>query len=272
MKIIHRFSVAAKDSESRAVLASLGIRLKEQPLIMTFEVQESDARWPAVDAWSKRHQRLGITRTVFSSAEIAGASWLALQAAWHHGYPQPDEDEFGYRKATYDLTDWCPACGTGMRQVGPFQMKGEPTWGRNSILQLNWVFDEYFVTPQLWQSVFRPCGVAMRPVVVPGGRELLTVVQLVVEQMAAVVTAGLPAARCANCGRLKYLPVTRGFFPPLAADPDVSMVKSAEYFGSGASAFKAVLVSADIAKALRQANVNGASLIPVARASCPMRS
>lgn len=267
MKIIHRFSFAAKDSDSRAQLASLGIRLKEQPLITTFEIDESDASWPAVEAWSKRRQRIGMTRTVFTKAEIAAARWHALQPAWHHGYPQPDELSFGYRKATYDLSDWCPACGAGMRQIAPFQMKREPTWGRNSILQLNWVFDEYFVTPKLWESVFRPHGVEKLPVLGPAGQELSTVVQLVVEQTVPVVTDGLTADRCGGCGRLKYLPVTRGFFPPLASEPPVSMVKTAEYFGSGASAFRAVLVSADLTKALMEAHVKGATTMPVAQAS-----
>jgi hypothetical protein len=67
----------------------------------------------------------------------------------------------------------------------------------------------------------------MRPVVGPGGRELLTVVQLAVEEMVPIVPAGLPAVRCAECGRFKYLPVTRGFFPPLAGNPGASMVKPA---------------------------------------------
>jgi hypothetical protein len=143
-------------------------------------------------------------------------------------------------------------------------MKKEPAWGRNSLLQLNWVFDEFFATPDLWQSVFRPRGVGACPVLGPRGRELSTVVQLVVEETVPIVPGGLSAERCADCGRLKYLPVNRGFFPKLTAEPVGSMVKTADYFGSGGSAFRQILVNADIGKALTVASAKGATLIPVA--------
>src|SRR5215469_17498563 len=198
MKIIHRFSLAAKDSDSRAALASLGIQLKEQPLIAIFEIEESDSRWPQVEEWSERSRRPRVTRTVFTPAEIAAARWLALRPSWHYGYPQPDEGSFGYRRATYDLSDWCPACGIGLRQVAPFQMKGEPAWGKNSLLQMNWVFDEFFATPDLWEKLFRPYGVGMRSVLGPRGRELETVVQLVADSVVAVVTDDLAAVHCAE--------------------------------------------------------------------------
>ena len=129
MKVITRFSFAAKDGRSRSELAALGLRLDDKRLITTFEIDESDPRWPSVVEWSSRSGRPGISRTEFTSSEIATARWLALLASWHHGYPQPGEDHFGYREVTYDLSDWCPACGTGMRQVAPFQMTGEPVLG-----------------------------------------------------------------------------------------------------------------------------------------------
>jgi hypothetical protein len=97
-----------------------------------------------------------------------------------------------------------------MPQVAPFQMTGEPAWGRNFILQLNWVFDEFFVTPQLWQTVFEPPGVRMRPVLGARGQELSTVVQLVADEVVPAATDGMPIERCGGCGRVKELPVTRG--------------------------------------------------------------
>jgi hypothetical protein len=98
----------------------------------------------------------------------------------------------------------------------------------------------------------------------PRAQELATVVQLVVERTVPVGTNGLDAGRCPVCGRLKYMPVVRGFFPPLAAEPEGAAVKTDEHFGSGAEAFRQLLISAEIAKALRTADVNGATLTPVA--------
>jgi hypothetical protein len=41
-------------------------------------------------------------------------------------------------------------------------MKREPKWGHRGILQLNWVFDEFFVQVGEPASVFQAVGVEVR--------------------------------------------------------------------------------------------------------------
>ena len=65
-------------------------------------------------------------------------------------------------------------------------MKGEPRWGRRSVLQLNWVFDEYSATPEVWNAVFRPIGVESMPVLGRRGKVLTTVVQMVIDERVPV--------------------------------------------------------------------------------------
>lgn len=201
-----------------------------------------------------------------SEKEVEAAEWLKPEIEWHHGYPQPNELDLGYREATYDLTEYCERCGIGLKQKAPFQIKGEPKWGKRNILQLNWVFDEYFVTPEVWASVFKPLGIECRPVLNTKSAELKTVVQLVAREDVGIVTNGLSTeeAACSKCGRTKYLPVTRGPFPPLKAEPSTAMVKTSEYFGSGASAHKGLLISQAVGRALLANKVRGVSLRPVA--------
>ena len=189
----------------------------------------------------------------------------SLNPEWHHGYPQPKEDDDGYVEATYDVAEHCERCRVGKRQKAPFQMKREPGWGRKGILQMNWILDEYFTTPEVWARVFEPYGVACRPVLNTKKVELSTVVQLVVTAEVDIVTDGLATeyTTCRECGRRKYLAVTRGRFPPLVEPPSTGAVKTAQYFGSGGSAWKAILVSQDIARALKGAKVRGASFRPV---------
>lgn len=278
MKIVHRVAFSATSDQRRA-LEGAGVKLPSgipmpggsDPFV-AFDIAEDQANWPQIRellrGWNISE---GFVRTDFSKSEIGAATWLEL-GAWHHGYPQPDEDIFGYRQATYDLTDWCEQCGSGMKQKAPFQMKGEPKWGRNGMLQLVWVYDEIFVTPQVWSNVFRPHGIGSRPVLNTKGVELETVVQLVVEEEVGIETAGLPVERCPRCGRTKYLPVTRGPFPALARVPSMAMVKTAEYFGSGGQANKRVLASQAVARALAAAKVRGASLTPVAEQTRPLKA
>lgn len=267
MRIVHRIGLRASAAQRRE-LEALGVKPPEglampgggEPLL-TFDVDEGHPRWAELAELFRRWGVSDVPSTEFSKKEIADARWLQI-AAWHHGYPQP-EDDFGYLKATYDLRDHCEPCGVGKVQRAPFQMKGEPKWGRNGILQLVWVYDELFVKPEVWERVFRPHGIERRPVLNVKGIALQTVVQLVIAGEVGIVTEGLPFERCAKCGRIKVLPVTRGPFPPLAEEPSRPLVRTREHFGSGGQADRLILISQELARALAAHAVRGAELVPV---------
>jgi len=266
MKFVHRISFRATASQRRE-LEALGVRLPAGIALpgggdpfLAFDVDENHTNWPTLSTLFLGWNVSDLLRTEFSKKEIASARWLEI-GAWHHGYPQPDEDVFGYRQVTYNLTDWCEQCGIGMKQKAPFQMKGEPKWGRHDILQLTWVYDELFVRPEdgrlqaPWHSLptrhehegrrAQDCGAARDR---RGGRHR---------------DRGLPIERCAKCGRAKYLPVTRGPFPMLTDKPSRAMARTKEYFGSGGQADKYVLISQELVRSLVAENVRGASLRPV---------
>jgi hypothetical protein len=265
MQIVHRISIASSPV-IRAELEHMGILVRDTGLV-TFELNESYQAWPQIERWVRARGALDITSTRFSRWELSMAKWLELVPAWQYGYPQPREDAFGYLQATYDLSEYCRQCGTGLKQKAPFQMTGEPKWGRYGILQLNWVFDEYFAKPEVWKNVFEPRGIAHSRVLSSKGAELDTVVQLIVDHEIGILTEGLAAEKCMTCSRVKYVPVTRGFFPGLAATPTGHMVKTSQYFGSGASAGKRVLISRYLANALESEKIRGVSLRPVAEKS-----
>lgn len=267
MQIIHRISIASSPDVQRE-LAALSIAVANHGFV-SFQVDEAHEAWPVLKVWIARRQAVDFTATKFSKRELDDARWLELMPDWHHGYPQPDEDVFGYREATYDLSDWCEQCGIGRKLKSPFQMKGEPKWGKNGILQLNWIFDEYFVTPTLWAAVFKPHGIACRPVMDTKGFELKTVVRLAIDAEVGIVSEGLASERCGRCGRVKYLPITRGPFPALSGEPSVAMTKTREWFGSGAAADKRVLVSRSIYYSLIAERIRGASFKPVQSADAP---
>jgi hypothetical protein len=261
MRIIHRISVASSTT-IQADLAAAGIEVPAAGMA-TFEIDQTDPAWPTVAEWAARHQPLDLVRTEFAPAEIDAAGWLELQPGWHHGYPQPKENSFGFRAATYDLADFCQECGVGLAQRAPFQMKAEPPWGGRGMLQLNWVFDEYFTTPAVWETVFAPFGVPRRPVLHRTGAELTTVVQLVVDEPVPVVVDGPPSQQCPRCQRTKFLPVKAGPFPALEREPSGPVARTSQYFGSGGSAFRPVLLRSDLARALTRAKVRGMLLRPL---------
>ncbi|MBK9260401.1 MAG: hypothetical protein IPM54_11265 [Polyangiaceae bacterium] len=249
-------------------LGSLGIKFlpgvekhDEPEPFVGFDIAEDHPNWlllcSLLQQWGKK---LGYVRTEFTQHEIDSARWLQL-AAWGNGYPQPQDLE-GYTNVTYDLTHACMKCMHGAVQNAPFRIKGEPKWNRRGIMTLIWVFEEFFVPPAVWETVFKPFGIGCRSVTNRKGIELKTVVQLVVDEEVDVVTDGLTPISCDACGRDKYQWVTRGMFPPLVKEPVAAMAKTRQLFGDGWGV-RGVLISQELARALTAHNVRGAEFTPV---------
>lgn len=261
MRIIHRisFNIGRVEQEQ---LSALGIDV--QVGLATFEIEESDPSWPQVKAMSDACHAVDLVRTEFTDAEVRQAAFVELVPTWHWGYPQP-ESGFGYLNATYDLTAYCSLCGVGKRQVAPFKTSSEPKWGKSQVLQLNWVFDEFFVRPEVWKGTFEPRGIPCRPVIHHRtGNELETIVQLVIEPVAQS-TLGIPEEHskeiCERCHRTKYQPISRGFFPGFVSDPGAAaLCRTKEVFGTGASAWNAVIASGELG---RQMRLKGIKLVPL---------
>jgi hypothetical protein len=268
MKIIHKISFRA-DQVAKQRLASLGVEVRYlDGNLAILEIDEADKRWPNVLQVAEEYDPLHSVYTRFAKNELAGAKLLVLQPTWHCGYPMPDDD-FGYRELTYDLSDYCSKCGVGFAQKAPFRMKGEPGWGKKHILQLNWVFDEYFAKPETWDHVFKPFGIDKIPVLHhKRGQELRSVVQLKIDHIASsdLNTEGLPHERCDRCHRTKYHPHTRGMFPAFlgVVDESKAIFKTREYWGSGAAADKAIIINHSLYQAIAAANLKGVSFTPVA--------
>lgn len=263
MKIVRRITFRSTPEICRE-LETLGIRF--DPANVWFDISESDPAWPRLFQIIRSMGFLPIAHTEFTQKEIESALWLQVQPTWHHGYPKPDMD-FGYLQATYNCSNCCEKCGSGYEQAAPFRFSSEPKWGKKSILQLNWVFDEYFVKPELWEKVFRPLGIPCREVVQHrSGAPLTTVVQLDVNAIATGPThlGAHPFEICPKCGRKRFLPFTRGFFPPLADYPDAHIFKTSELFGSGASSWRAVIISQELCSALRAERALGVNFVPLA--------
>lgn len=237
--------------------------------LWVLEISESAPDWPLVHAWATDVQAFQDLRTVFTRDEVDHAAWLRMRPTMAWGYPQP-EAKFGYLEVTYDLSDYCAACGMGKTQKAPFRVRSEPKWRADRIAQMNWVFDEYFVRPVTWESVFKPFGIAYREVHNRRGEKIETVVQLAVPEEVPIRTEGLERKTCSKCGRAKYLPFKRGFFPAPTLQPSAHVVRTTARFGGGGlAAFSEILISQALAVAFRQHRMKGVSLDPASSEQAP---
>ena len=204
--------------------------------------------------------------TKFSDAELDGAQFLGLIASGQFGYPEPSED-WGYLDATFDASEHCRICGVGAKQIAPFRLKEPPTARKNSVIQLNWIFDEYFVASGVWASVFKPSGVRSRPVVLhQTGRVIESTVQIRIDAICEVESDRLPMQECGACGRIKYEYSLRGPYPA-PVSPTAEIFKSSQWFGAGGRAFRLVMVSRDVFRRVREAGLRGITFCPCARES-----
>lgn len=274
MRIMHRLTIGKQQGPLLAALNDAGLPV-EQPAggigPVFIDISEQDSRWgmvqEAIKALSVGYFADDIW-TEFTEPERAQATFLKLGTCWTSGYPQPEELPvpgacyLPFEAETYDLTLHCPACGCGKKQRAPFQMKREPSWGRRAIMKLNWVNDEVFVRMDVWEALFKPLGVDGKQVLHYRTKSpLKTVVQLVINKLVRLEETKGQGTLCAVCGRLKYPPLSRGFFPaPVNVNGPIA--KSEEYFGAHVMAFREILVSGGLYRQLSVAGVKGADFLP----------
>jgi len=149
MEIINRICEFNNDNLKRD-LDLLGIKYSydENTMFKTIvlEIAESDPQWSKIALLVEQYS-LNVTSGIqYSKKELDEADWLIASSSGHFGYPQPEDS---YVSVTYDTSNYCERCGIGSSQKDPFRFRSIPKQKRSSFLQLNWVFDEFFVRPNI---------------------------------------------------------------------------------------------------------------------------
>jgi hypothetical protein len=268
MKIIHRFGVKVSTTDVLLRLAALGINVKFEgkhrtlSTIGSVRISETDIHWGEAVEILRAITITEFTETEFSEAEMNSAAALNLISTGNRGYPQP-EASLGYLDATYDLSEYCKACGLGLRQVRPFRFLKELELKR-TVLQLNWVFDEFFVSREVWAKVFERFGVGFWPVVSHRtGLELEKIVQLRITHEVDVKIEDIVPQACRACGRPKAQMSFRGFAPEPSCIP-AALFKSRQAFGPGSLSYRRVMASQEIWREIEKAGLRGLRFYPCA--------
>jgi hypothetical protein len=190
--------------------------------------------------------------------------FLQVLAQGHHGYPQPENDYYNSLYAAF-----CLRCGVHGPQRAPFRLKRALLAPHSSFVQLNWIFDAWFVHPELatelagsgiWGASFGPVLDHRTGDELPDRRQLLTnaVIRCVETSRLPVVTCrpdneeskwNMAAGRTRYnastpyCGSVKHHPPISVpiKFDALGNAPD--LFQTAEWFGSGGAAHRLTLCS-----------------------------
>ncbi|MGI9388490.1 MAG: hypothetical protein ACR2O1_00405 [Boseongicola sp.] len=262
-----------------------GARIDRRSYIWVCVLDEEDPVWSSFKDRLLENSGRVSSRAVYSEEELKRAPYLEIIARGHHGYPQPERN-FGYVKEVYEKKGYCEGCGIGARQKAPFRIRKEFGARHSHFLQLNWVFDEFFVRAPVVEALIDAgvTGISWQaPVIHKSGAPSAEVEQMMVENsmMPSLDAKGFPTVTCkANneegrphqegdsgpyCGRMKFHrnPALQLRFDASTFECTPDIVKTAEWFGSGGSAFRLILVSQKVYRLITEAGWRGVEFEPV---------
>lgn len=272
MRIIHRITFGKHEGVEH-VIDSLGIKFTKTPgfegyYLITFEIDESDPRWPQIADLVRDKQAPDFFDTIFTPEEIQAAEWLRLVPTFEQGYPQPEEG-MAWKEITYE--NQCLQCGVRYRQKAPFRLAKEPRLGKHDFMCLYWTYT-VFCTPKVLEALeaHQIQGYEVWEAILHRTNQPSKVVsQLVFPNVAGPGLADvdkLQPETCSQCGITKYAYHKRGYMhlKREALRPDVDVLLTNEWFGSGGySGFREILISNRLARLILEKGWRGVRLKPV---------
>lgn len=202
----------------------------------------------------------------YSIEEIETADYFVLKDWYGCGYPQPDRN-FKYESISFDSSKICQGCGCGRIQTNNLRvnkLSKHGFWGFSA-----WLFDEIFVSKNVYNEVFAPYGIEKRDVI-KAGKKLEDVFQLIIPVIGEPIDlSDRKQEICTVCGETKYTMQHFAYpFFPLHNHPLPGIYKTKEYFGSGHEAQHVLIISKDIVnKLLKSKDLKKEWLIPCRRES-----
>lgn len=239
MRIRYYYPFNSNQKEVLEFLDDQKVKYDRGEIITAFELFEDDTHFENTKEFLELHDiHATVVEATYSQKELNESTWLSCRSSWRYGYPQPDQENMGYRFTTYDSENYCGHCGKGLVQKESFVIKKEPNWGARNFLMLNWVHDELFMTRKAEALLGKAnlTGFSSYAVLSTNGSNMEGVRQIYVKK---ILENGLSdeAIReviiCPQCNSKKYMTETgpvcynRNVFENISDD----IVKSQEKFG-----------------------------------------
>jgi hypothetical protein len=269
VKIVHRFFSNGNTSFKELVdRLQIPHEYKENIVGKTvaFEITECDTKWPLLEDHLQKFDCLHSVGTVFSKKELDSAEWL-MASVGEYQYPQP-EDNHG--RDSYDYSSACSTCATGHRQTKPIRLKSDFKQRRASFFGLHWIFDVVFSRPATMKLLEREMGgTTFETIPVTNhktGQNIEDLLQMVIPILEAecVVDDDMEMERCASCQTTKRIRKERGMISisaPPSSSPPIFLTQ--EWFGSGSSAHRGIIVSAEFRNTLNRNKLRGFQFTPL---------
>lgn len=238
--------------------------------VLWLKIPVDDPHLPVLLELGEQHKHWDAYITEFSDEDYADATWLEAEIVSWIGYPKPENN---WREVTYDLnhSDFCPKCGVGFTQVHPFRFSKSHKRGKTiHFCRPGWVPDALFIREGMKKELIAHGikGVRYLAAIEAGSKKPFEdVIQIMFNQVlepALLNTTDFPSEACSQCNRQKWLSIPRvNRFKRTAFDDRLDMVLTYEWFGTGALAFRKILVSRRFAELVQEQRWRGLRLRPV---------
>ena len=250
--MLFRFSFQPnKIPELKAYLCENSIPIQVDGNVYSFEIQKNDSHWQNISDILRNSTPRCISDTPPAQDDLSDTEWLRMWCQTRFGYPQP-EAGFQYKSITYIRERICPECGNGSTQQDAFRIKKLPAWGRKHFAELNWVYDELFLSDAAKKilQAEQITGITFDAVKNKTGTETLSGINQL--RVTYVLKPGIieehsdirSVTVCERCLTKKYLLYPGGKMTMhreiFEGAPDI--VKTAEVFGSGRCAVRHTLI------------------------------
>lgn len=258
MEIMYRFYGPWTAVEKKILRDSFGLSLesKDDWAELSINTTKSNPKDLIISGFKKTHRYA--VGTNFTKKELDNSPYIIYGSVWTNGYPMEDGDG-GYMETTYDNSDLCAECGTGLVQKEPFRLKKKPKWGKKKLFELEWIYDEIFAEKEFYIDALKPLGIGYRDVLLYKDDSVIdNCVQLKIPITNLDINFDKQRFEiCSKCNSKKFHPQIEGYFPSFKGDkfPNEPILKSKELYGSGGASNRWIFVSQEIRKLLNENKV-----------------
>lgn len=262
MRVKHRFSFRMDKSTKKITDFIVKNNIKHKVAnglpLMSLDIYEDSDFWLDLQKMFKKKKVNSLISCVYSTEELLKASWLVIRAKSRAEFPQPEDS---YKNITYDDSNYCTKCGSGLVQKESFMLNKTPKWGRKNFVMLNWIESELFVSDSV-ANKFQQMniqGLEIKDVLNYKTKDSLdNIKQLKISNILAEgmlnKDSTISINKCKKCNTLKYLISGKEqlvFNREIFTDQP-SIVKTKEVFGDGLVNLQMILISQELYQVIKK--------------------
>ncbi len=257
MNKIYRYCLNTKSDDPKCIIRNY---LQERKIkysdkyLLVFEISDSAPYFnDVINFMNAKLKDEPQIRCEYSKKELAEAKYLRIYLKRYSGYSQPEAIDVknSYVNYTFDITNFCTDCGSGLVQNDSFYLKKSFNIEKIRFGGVYWIYDTFFITTELrdWFIKEKFTGIEFIPV--KNIRTKQTVDNIVQLKINAIFPEKLEfdtqeVINCKSCNTIKKLKKNDSeIFAPkdILKDLDKDFYLSKEFTGGGLLCCQYVLIS-----------------------------